>query len=119
MRKSGYVLEVNNQYPENLHNFQNELPFLQERMKIEKTEKIVANLHDKNEYVIHLINLKQALNQGLVLKKTHRTIKFNKKVWLKSCIEMKTELRKKQNMILKKLLFKLTNKNHLMLQAVD
>ena len=105
MRKSGYVLEVNNQYPENLHNFQNELPFLQERMKI--------------EYVIHLINLKQALKQGLVLKKTHRTIKFNKKVWLKSCIEMKTELRKKQNMILKKLLFKLTNKNHLMLQAVD
>ena len=41
-------------------------------MKIEKAEKIVVNLHDKNEYVIHLINLKQALNQGLVLKKTHR-----------------------------------------------
>ena len=55
-----------------------------------------------NEYVIHLINLKQALNQGLVLKKTHRAIKFNKKGWLNSCIEMDTELRKMQKMILKK-----------------
>ena len=45
-------------------------------MKIEKVEKVVANLHDKTEYVIH-INLKQALNHRLVLKKVHRVIKFN------------------------------------------
>ena len=38
-------------------------------MKIEKVEKLVANLHDKTEYVIHMRNLKQALNHGLVLKK--------------------------------------------------
>ena len=38
-------------------------------MKIEKVEKLVANLHDKNEYVIHIRNLKQALNHGLILKK--------------------------------------------------
>ena len=38
-------------------------------MKIEKVEKLVANLHDKTEYVIHIRNLKQALNHGLVLKK--------------------------------------------------
>ena len=38
-------------------------------MKIEKVEMLVANLHDKIEYVIHIRNLKQALNHGLVLKK--------------------------------------------------
>ena len=38
-------------------------------MKIEKAEKLVANLHDKTDYVIHIRNLKQALNHGLVLKK--------------------------------------------------
>ena len=46
-------------------------------MKIEKVQKFVANLHDKNEYVIHIRNLKQALNNVLVLKKLHRVIKFN------------------------------------------
>ena len=46
-------------------------------MKIEKIEKLLANLHDKTEYVIHIRNLKQALNHGLVLKKVHRVIKFN------------------------------------------
>ena len=48
-------------------------------MKIEKVEKIVANLHDEKEYVIHKRNLKQALSQGSVLKKVHRVIKFNQK----------------------------------------
>ena len=51
--------------------------FLLERTKIEKVEKLVANLHDKTEYVIHIRNLKLALNHGLVLKKAHRVIKFN------------------------------------------
>ena len=46
-------------------------------MKIEKVEKHVANLHDKTEYIIHIRNLKQALNNGLVLKKAHRVIKSN------------------------------------------
>ena len=48
-------------------------------MKIGKVEKLVANLHDKTEYVIHIRNLKQALNHGLVFKKALRVIKFNKK----------------------------------------
>ena len=46
-------------------------------MRIEKVEKLVANLHNKTEYVIHLWNLKQALNHGLVLTKVHRVIRFN------------------------------------------
>ena len=75
----GYFLEVDIQYPENLHNLHNDLHFLPERMKIEKVEKLVANLHDKDEYVID-IKSKQALNHGLVLKKVYRVIKLIKKL---------------------------------------
>ena len=52
-------------------------------MKIEKVEKLVANLHKKTEYVIHKRNLKQALNHGLVLKKLRRIINFNQNASLK------------------------------------
>ena len=73
----GYFLKVDVQYLEKLHDLQNGLPFLTERMKIKKIEKLVPNLHDKTEYVINIRNLKQALNHGLVLEKVHRVIKFN------------------------------------------
>ena len=65
----GYFLEADVQYPKTLNGVHNDLPFLPERMKIEKVEKLVTNLYDKTEYVIHKRNLKQALNHGLVLKK--------------------------------------------------
>ena len=55
----GYFLEVDVQYCENLHKLHNNLPLLPERMKIEKVEKLVINLHDKTEYVIHIRNLKK------------------------------------------------------------
>ena len=58
-----YFLEVDVQYPEKLHELRNDLPFLTKRMKIEKVEKLVANLHDKAEHVIHIRNLKQTLNR--------------------------------------------------------
>ena len=63
-------------------------------MKIEKAEKLVANLHDKTEHVIHIRNLKQALNHGLVLKKVNRVIKINQNAWLKPYINMNTDLKK-------------------------
>ena len=62
----GYFREIDVQYFEKLHELNNDLPFLPEIMKIEKVEKLVANLHGKTEYVIHIRNLKQALNHGLV-----------------------------------------------------
>ena len=64
-------------------------------MKIEKVEKFVANLHDKTKYVIHIRNLKQALHQGLVLKKVDRVIKLNQNAWLNPYIDMNTDLRRK------------------------
>ena len=50
---------------------------------MEKVKKIEADFHDKEEYVIHIKSLKQALNHELALKKVHRIIKFNQKAWLK------------------------------------
>ena len=91
----GTFLEVEVQYPEDLHNLHNDLLFLHKRMKIDKVEKLVANLHDKEEYAIHIRNLNQALNNGLVLEKVHRNIKFNQKAWLKPYIDISTDLRKK------------------------
>ena len=105
----GYFIKVGVQYLEKLHELHNDLPFLPERMKIEKVEKLVANLHDKTEYVIHIRNLKQALNHGLVLKKVHRVIKFNQNAWLKPYIDMNTDLRKKAKNCFKKEFFKLMN----------
>ena len=54
------MLEVDVQYPEKLLELYNGLPFLSEKMKIEKAENLVANLHNKTEYVIHIRNLKEA-----------------------------------------------------------
>ena len=50
-------------------------------MKIEKVEKLVTSLSYIKEYVIHIRNFKQAIHQGLVLKKVHRVIKFNQEAW--------------------------------------
>ena len=72
----GHLLEVDVQYPEKLHELHSDLSFLPKRMKIEKNKKLVANLHDKTEYVFHIRNLKKALNHGIVLKKLHGIIKF-------------------------------------------
>ena len=59
-------LEVCIQYLQTLHELQNNFRFLPETMNIKKVEKLLANLHNKTEYLIHIRNLKQALNDGLV-----------------------------------------------------
>ena len=103
----GYFLEVDAQCLEKLHDLHNYLPFLPVRMKIEKFERLVANLHDWNEYFIHIRNLKG--NQELVLKKFHKILKFKQMAWSKSYIDMKTGLRKKAKQDSEKDLFKLMN----------
>ena len=65
-------------------------------MKIEKVEELVANLHDKAKYFLHIRNLKQALNHKLVLKKIHRVVKFSQKAWLKSYTDMNTKLKERK-----------------------
>ena len=74
--RQGYILEVNVQYPKELHKKHNELLFLAERMKMEKVEKLAQILKDKITYVVHFKNLGQALTHGLKLKKMHRVIEL-------------------------------------------
>ena len=78
-------------------------------MKIEKVEKLVTNLHDKSEYVIHIRKLKQAVNRRLILKKAHRVINFNQKTSIKPYIDMNTKLRQKTKNNSEKHFFKLMN----------
>ena len=71
--------------------------FYLKQQKIEKVKKLITNLHNKTEYVIHIKNLKQALNHGVVLKKVHRVIKFDRNAWLKPYIDLNSKLKKAKN----------------------
>ena len=72
----GYFLEVDTDYQKELFKFHKDLPFLSERKKVEKVEKLIYSIQDKEKYVIHIRALKEALNHGLKLKKEHRIIQF-------------------------------------------
>ena len=65
----GYFIEVDVEYPKILLSLHNDLPFLPERNRIQKCNKLVCNIYDKENYVVHKRALKQALNYGLILKK--------------------------------------------------
>ena len=67
--KKGYIFEVDVKYPKKLHELHSDLLFLPEKMEINKCKKLVCNLYNKKEYVVHINSLKQALNHGLKLKK--------------------------------------------------
>ena len=107
--KNGYLLEVDIDYPKELHKSHNELPFLPEKLKINKVEKLVPNLSKKKKYVVHIRVLDQALKHGLVLKKVHQVIKFEQSAWLKPYIMLNTELRKAAKNDFEKDFFKLMN----------
>ena len=90
----GYIFDADIEYPRELHDLHSDLQFLPERMKVNKCNKLVCNLYSKNDYVIHIRSLKQALNHGLILKKFHRVIQFNQEPLFKPYIDMNTELKK-------------------------
>ena len=105
----GYILEVDVKYSKKLHDLHSDLPFLLKRIKIDKCKKLVCNLHNKKKYVVHIKSLKQALFNGLKLKRVHRIIEFSQKAWLRSSIDMNTELRKLAKDDFERDLFKLMN----------
>ena len=107
--KRGYLLEIDVEYPKELHENYNELPFLTERMKIGRMEKLVPNLKDKKGYVVHIKALDQALKHGLKLKKVHWVIEFQQSRWMKVYIMLNTRLRKDAKNELEKDFFKLMN----------
>ena len=96
-------------YPKELHKNHNELPFLTERMKIGRVEKLVPNLKDKKGYVVHIKALDQALKHGLKLKKVHRVIEFRQSKWMKPYIMLNTRLRTAAKNEFEKDFFKLMN----------
>ena len=92
-----------------LFDLHKDLPFLPESKKVNKLEKLICSVEDKEKYVMHIRVLKQALNHGLVLRKIHRVIQFNQKDWLKPYIDMNAKLRKEAKNDFEKDLFKLRN----------
>ena len=78
-------------------------------MKIKKCNKLVCKISDKDNNVLHIKSLKQALNHGLVLKKVHRVIQYNQEARLKPYIEMKIRLRTEAKNDFEKDFFELMN----------
>ena len=78
-------------------------------MKTDKCKNLACSLRNNKKYVVQIRSLKQALNHGLKLKKVHRIIEFNQEAWLKSYIDMNTELRKIVKNNFEKDFFKLMN----------
>ena len=105
----GYILEVDVEYPKNVHDLHSDLPFLPEKMIINKCGKLVCNLYDNNNYAVHIRSLKQTLDNRLILRKVHRVILFNQEAWLQEYIDMNTELRKQAKNDFEKVFFKLMN----------
>ena len=89
----GYFLEVDVEYPNTLFGSHKDIPFLPERKTLEKVEKRVCSIENKEKYVIHIRALKQALNHRLILKEVHKVIKLNRKAWLKLYVDMNMKLR--------------------------
>ena len=108
--KTPCILEVDLEYPENLHDLHNDYPFCPERVECKnRVKKLIPNLRDKTKYVIHYKNLIQCLRAGMKLKKIHRGIKFNESEWMKPYIEMNTNQRTKAKNNFEKDFFKLMN----------
>ena len=128
----GYILEVDLEYPKELHDLHKDYPLAPEIMTInenmlspvqkeihryfyqkeasdEKTNKLILNVMDKKKYVLHISALQFYLQHGLKLKKVHRAISFKQKAFLKPFIEFNTEKRKQANNEFEKDLFKLMN----------
>ena len=103
------ILELDLDYPESLHDAHNDYPLAPERIIINKVDKLVPNLNNEKNYVIHYANLKLYERLGLKITKIHRGLKFEERAWLKKYIDLNTELRTKAKNDFEKDFFKLMN----------
>ena len=122
-------MEVDLDYPEELHDCHKDFPMTQEKLKVKEEmlslysrenakkfdiktgtiNKLVPNLMAKEKYVVHYRNLQYYVSEGLVLKKVHRIIEFKQSDWMKSDIDFNTERTKEAANEADKNLFKLLN----------
>ena len=105
----GCILEVDLEYPEELHDLHNEYPLAPERLEINKVWKLIPNLNNKISYVLQYKNLKLYESLGMKVTKIHRGIKFEESPWLKSYTDMNTNLRTEAKNEFEKDFFKLMN----------
>ena len=109
-KKTPCILEVDLEYPEELHDLHNDYPLCPERVECDKgVKKLIPNLRNKNNYVVHYKTLIQYLNLGMELKKIHRGIKFIECDFLKPYIDKNTNLRTQAKNNFEKDFFKLMN----------
>ena len=126
---TGYVLGVDLEYPKKLHDIHNDYPLAPEKINIPKewlskyclkivsvhkittgtVKKLVPNLMNKNNFVIHYRNLQQCLELGLKLKKIHKILKFKQSNWMRPYIDFKTQKSTISNNEADKNVFKLMN----------
>ena len=110
LNKIPCILEVDITYPKELHDLHNDYPLCPERVKCKnRVEKLIPNLRDKKNYVLHYKNLIQYLDMGLKVTRIHRGIKFVESEWMKPYIDMNTNLRANAKNNFEKDFFKLMN----------
>ena len=100
-----FIVEVDIEYPEHLHDQHSELPFLPEH----KFDRLIPNLYNKFNYKCHIETLKFCLENGLILKKIHKIISFDQNLFISPYIQLNTNLRNSSTCDLEKNIFKLNN----------
>ena len=105
----GFILEVDLEYPSSLWKSHNDYPLAPERIKIDKVDKLICSFLPKKNYVLHYKNLKQYLEEGMILKKVHRGLKFYQSPWMEPYIRKNTDLRKEAKNDFEKEFFKTMN----------
>ena len=127
--KKGLILEVDLEYPQELHNLHNDYPIAPEKIKVSNgmlscyckkiaekynisiglVSKLIPMLRDKKDYALHYRNLQLYLDLGLKIKKIHRVLKFDQSTWLKQYIDFNTDKGKNAKNSFEKDFFKLMN----------
>ena len=127
--KKGLILEVDLEYPQELHDIHNDYLIAPEKVQVSNNmlsadskkiakkynisiglvSKLIPTLRDKKEYVLHYGNLQLYLDLGLKIKKVHRVLKFDQSPWLKQYIDFNTAKQKHAKNSFEKDFFKLMN----------